>query len=114
MVYSGFTGPFIMLTIGVSGGGDAIEAIAERREPLVEGEAPLFSCLAWDLVRVGAFCPNHIGMITARYGVRLEPRYQRNGAYRFGRGPLSKQAFEPAYVVGPDAEESPRGASGPR
>jgi CelD/BcsL family acetyltransferase involved in cellulose biosynthesis len=72
MVYSGFTDPFDMFTVGVSPGGGAIEAIAREWDLLLaDGETSSFSRPARNLAWVDAFQPKKIATVTVREGRRL-------------------------------------------
>jgi CelD/BcsL family acetyltransferase involved in cellulose biosynthesis len=113
VVYSGFTDPFDMLTIGVSPGGEAIEAIAREWDLLLaDGETSSFSGPAWNLAWVDAFHPKNIAIVTAREGKRLvgvlplsRVRTDARGLYLKLVTPVAVGDYHPA-IVAPEAASS--------
>jgi CelD/BcsL family acetyltransferase involved in cellulose biosynthesis len=95
-----------MLTIGVSPGADAIEALAKEWDLLVAGgEASSFSGPAWNLAWVDAFQPKNIAVVTAREGERLvgvlplsRIRTDARGLYFSLVTPVAVGDYHPAIV----------------
>src|SRR5580704_17384816 len=97
---------FLMSSIQVLKGRQAVETIAPEWERLVEGSfIGAFSQPAWSLAWIDAFAPQNIAVLTAREGNRLvgvlplsRSRTDARGAYFRQVAPIARGDYTPPVV----------------